>query len=102
MSAKFACVLEISKLFYFRVRGRMHIEKTDLLSIDELGYGRENFTGPAASADAELDEKASDRLARDLIYPAISRSGDNSNVFVVKDPGEKALRDLVRVMAEGG
>ena len=30
MSAKFACVLEISKLFYFRVRGRMHIEKTDL------------------------------------------------------------------------
>jgi hypothetical protein len=43
----------------------------------------------------EHDEKASEGLARNLIYVATWRAMDNLNVFVMEEGKEKAVRELV-------
>ena len=43
----------------------------------------------------EYDEKASEGLARNLIYVATWRAMDNLNVFVMEEPKERAVQELV-------
>ena len=53
---------------------------------------------PSLPTGAEYDEKASESLARNLIYVAISRAMDNLNVFVMEEAKEKVIQELVGVM----
>jgi ATP-dependent exoDNAse (exonuclease V) alpha subunit len=57
---------------------------------------------PSMPAGAEYDEKASEGLARNLIYVAISRAMDNLNVFVMEEAREKVVQELVGVMSGHG
>jgi superfamily I DNA/RNA helicase len=52
---------------------------------------------PSLPLSADYDEKAADSLARNLIYVAMTRAMDNLNVFVMEEPKEKAIEELVRV-----
>jgi hypothetical protein len=42
------------------------------------------------------------RMARNLIYVAVSRAMDNLNVFTLEDPKEQPIRDLVEAVGEAG
>jgi len=53
---------------------------------------------PSLPTGADYDEKASESLARNLIYVAISRAMDNLNVFVLEEAREKVVRELAGAM----
>ena len=53
---------------------------------------------PSLPAGAEYDEKASESLARNLIYVAMTRAMDNLNVFVMEDAKERAVTELLAIM----
>jgi superfamily I DNA/RNA helicase len=53
---------------------------------------------PSLSTAVDYDEKAAEGLARNLIYVAISRAMDNLNVFVMEEPKEKVIREMVGMM----
>lgn len=53
---------------------------------------------PSLSTAADYDEKAAEGLARNLIYVAISRAMDNLNVFVMEEPREKVIKEMVGMM----
>ena len=54
---------------------------------------------PSVPTGADYDEKASEGLARNLIYVAISRAMDNLNVFVLEEAREKPIQELVEGMS---
>jgi len=53
---------------------------------------------PSLPTGADYDERASEGLARNLIYVAISRAMDNLNVFVMEEARERPIQELVGVM----
>ena len=53
---------------------------------------------PSLPTGGNYDEKASESLARNLIYVAISRAMDNLNVFVMEEARERAVQELVGAM----
>lgn len=55
---------------------------------------------PGLSRSSQYDEPAADKLLRNLIYVAMTRAMDNLNVFLLSQPVEPALRDLVQVFGE--
>ena len=57
---------------------------------------------PSLPTGADYDEKASEGLARNLIYVAISRAMDNLNVFVMEEAREKVVQELMEVMSDAG
>ncbi len=54
---------------------------------------------PSLPTGAEYDEKASESLARNLIYVAISRAMDTLNVFVMEEAKGRAVQERVGVMS---
>ena len=54
---------------------------------------------PSLPVSPEYGETAADALARNLIYVAMTRAMDNLNVFVMEEPREKAIRELVGAMS---
>ncbi len=55
---------------------------------------------PALPAPGDRDEAASDTLARNLIYVAMTRAMDNLSVFTLEAPAEKPLADLAPAFAD--
>ena len=53
---------------------------------------------PSLPTRGECDEKASESLARNLIYVAISRAMDKLKLFVIEEARERAAQELVGAM----
>jgi hypothetical protein len=54
---------------------------------------------PSLPVSPEYDESSAEALASNLIYVAMTRAMDNLNVFVMEEPREKAIRELVTAMS---
>jgi len=55
---------------------------------------------PSLPTSGEYDAKASESLARNLIYVAISRAMDNLNAFVMEEAKETAVVELAGLLME--
>jgi hypothetical protein len=86
--------------FSFRTEGTIRL--STLHSSKGLDFPVVLLYLPGLPAAGDYDEKASDTLLRNLLYVAMTRAMDSLNVFVMENPAEKPLRDLIKVFDGGG
>ena len=79
--------------FSFTAEGMVRV--TTLHSSKGLDFPVVLLYLPSLPAGGEYDEKSSDALDRNLLYVAMTRAMDNLNVFVMEEPRERAVQELV-------